>query len=595
MGIRLKILGVLALVLLIYIALTQLVYSLVILPSYADLEKEEALEDINRCLDALDREIAHLDTVTHDWAAWDDTYQFVQDANDGYRQSNLLQQTFIDNRINAILIFNLQKEMIWGEVRSLESGEKITPAALSERALQKDPILFETRDGESGVSGLKQTSAGPLLFSCRPITTSDHQSPVIGHLIMGRYLDAEYARRLRDQTHIDHDYLPVKGRSAIIDNLASTATVSVKMGFKVEDAGTLNGFALIEDVYGEPALVLKTALSRHIYRQGIKTLRLTLLTVGFAGLVILFLMVMLMNRTVIGPLVKLTGRVVAIKDSVSPPPPLFSRRKDEIGILCREFNAMIDQLNAVNNGLAAANTQLRSEIKERERSETKLRVNREKLRALSSQLTLIEERERRRIASDLHDRISQSLALTQIKLGLLGQSKAPCPLEALAEVENEIASIIQDTRTLTFEISPPILYELGVEAAIEWVAESMLPEHGIRFSVRHDGTSDGLSDSIRVLVFRSVRELLMNIVKHARANRVEIRLTGSPTCFQVAVQDDGIGFDPFETGPEQPGNDGFGLFSIEERLLTIGGTFDIHSLPGKGTRVTLTAPIRDGG
>lgn len=594
MGIRLKILGILAGVLIFYFILTQIVYSLVILPSYAALEQEEATEDVHRCLDALQREIKYLETVTHDWAAWDDTYQFVQEKNESYRRSNLLQQTFLDNRISVILFLNLQKEMIWGEVRSLTNGNRIVLPELSAPALKDASLLFESHDSETAVSGIMQTSAGPLIVSSCPITTSDHQGPVRGHLIMGRFLDLDYIQRLKDQTHIDHEYLPAGDHETIVEKCLSDQSNPSTFYFAVKNQAILNGFTVIRDIYGEPALVLRTTLLRHIYAKGSETLRLALISIALAGLVILILMVVLINKTVIGPLMQLTGRVIAIKDANVMPPPLFKNRNDEIGILCREFNSMVDQLKSVNNGLESANAQLNHEVQERRKSEQCLLVNQEKLRALSSQLTLAEERERRRIAVDLHDRISQSLALTQIKIGLLTQTRpAYYSPSALEEIENEIQSIIQDTRTLTFEISPSILYELGVEAAIEWIAESMMPKYGIEISVDGDGQDGHLTDSLRVLIFRSVRELLFNIVKHARANQVGIRLRHHPNCFDVMVSDDGIGFDPLDAGPENPTTQGFGLFSIQERLSAIGGKFDIDSAPGRGTRITLIVPTNN--
>lgn len=301
MGIRLKILGILAGVLIFYFILTQIVYSLVILPSYAALEQEEATEDVHRCLDALQREIKYLETVTHDWAAWDDTYQFVQEENESYRRSNLLQQTFLDNRINAILFLNLRKEMIWGEVRSLKNGNPIVLPELSEAALQDAPVLFASHDGDGGVSGIMQTSVGPFILSSQPITTSDHQGPIRGHLIMGRFFDTDYIERLKDQTHIDHEYLPVSEHKTIVEKCLSDENNPPTIYFAVKNQAILNGFTVIRDIYGEPALVLRTTLLRHIYAKGSETLRLALISIALAGLVILILMVVLINNTVIGP------------------------------------------------------------------------------------------------------------------------------------------------------------------------------------------------------------------------------------------------------------------------------------------------------
>ena len=216
----------------------------------------------------------------------------------------------------------------------------------------------------------------------------------------------------------------------------------------------------------------------------------------------------------------------------------------------------------------------------------------ERLRALASELSLTEERERRLLAADLHDHIGQILALAQIKLGALRQEAAsPESQASVTEIRDYISQAIRFTRSLTYELGLPILYDLGLEAALEWLAEQMHEQHGLTVQVHRDQQAKPLGEAARVLVFRVVRELLTNVVKHARANKADISIDKDGPFMRIQVVDDGVGFDTAEAGPRAGKSSGYGLFSIRERLTSLGGLVTINSLPGQGTRVFITVPL----
>ncbi len=227
---------------------------------------------------------------------------------------------------------------------------------------------------------------------------------------------------------------------------------------------------------------------------------------------------------------------------------------------------------------------------ERKKAEEKLLEHEARLKSLASELSLVEERERRQLATELHDRISQSLVISRMKLQALLKSASASELAApLEEACNGIAQIIQDTRTLTFDLSSPILYELGFEAAVaEWLDEQIQKKHGIKTEFEDDRRPKPLDDDIRVLLFRNVRELLINIVKHANAQNVKVSIYRIDEQVCVSVEDDGVGFDPAEVASKA----GFGIFSIRERLEQLGGHLEIESEPGRGSKITMTAPLK---
>jgi signal transduction histidine kinase len=242
--------------------------------------------------------------------------------------------------------------------------------------------------------------------------------------------------------------------------------------------------------------------------------------------------------------------------------------------------------------LEQANAALRAEIAERRRAEEKINAYQEQLRSMASEISFVEERERHKIATALHDQIGQTLAMAGIKLGELRQAVGPGNLGGqVEEIREMIRHAISYSRTLTFELSPPILYELGLEAAVCSLAERFQKEHGIRIDCRDDRRPKPLSDEIRILLFQGVRELFVNAIKHAHPRRITISCRREGAEIRVMVEDDGVGFAIADVKSMTGNNHGFGLFSMRERLNYLGGSIAIESAPGRGTQVTLTAPL----
>ena len=242
---------------------------------------------------------------------------------------------------------------------------------------------------------------------------------------------------------------------------------------------------------------------------------------------------------------------------------------------------------------------LRQQVKELKASEDKCKQSEKKLleyqkqiSSLTSQLTLIEEQERRRFATYLHDQIGQALFISKIRLEMLQKSLSSTDnVKALGEILKIIEQVIKDTRSLTFELSPPILHQLGLEAALEWLVEQMKGQDGVMASFKDDKKPKPLNDDMLILLFQAVRELLINVAKHARARKVKISTSRYNKHIRVSVEDDGIGFSTSKIYSGRYKNNCFGLFSIEERLDHLGGHFEIESHPSYGTRITLTAPL----
>ncbi len=212
---------------------------------------------------------------------------------------------------------------------------------------------------------------------------------------------------------------------------------------------------------------------------------------------------------------------------------------------------------------------------------------------MSSKLSLAEEKERRHIAIELHDSIGQTLALLKIKIA---ESKSTAisndVINQLTEIIKIIDETIIETRTLAFDLSSPILYTLGLEAAIERLSEKIQTEHNISCHFNDDKEEKKIDDDISILLFQSVRELLINVVKHAKAKNIEISVQKDSECILIQILDDGVGFNIEKVGDYWEKNGGFGLFSIRERIDNIKGSFQIESNKKSGTKVSLKAPLK---
>ncbi len=230
----------------------------------------------------------------------------------------------------------------------------------------------------------------------------------------------------------------------------------------------------------------------------------------------------------------------------------------------------------------------------RRQAEAKLLTYQEQLRVLASQLSLAEERERRHIATQIHDHLSQNLAFCSNRIGQLLESASSAGLaKALGEIHSLIKGMIGETRSLTFDLSSPLLYEVGLGAAVEKLTEQIQERHGIKSVFEDDGQLQPSDSDIDILLFQAVRELLVNVAKHAQAHNVRVCLKRHGRETQVIVEDDGVGFDTARIDSDWKVSNGFGLFSIRERLSAVGGYLHAVSEPSHGTHATVVVPFKN--
>jgi signal transduction histidine kinase len=226
-------------------------------------------------------------------------------------------------------------------------------------------------------------------------------------------------------------------------------------------------------------------------------------------------------------------------------------------------------------------------------AETALAKHDAQLRALATEITLAEERARRKLASELHDGPAQNLAGMAMQFAEMKRKAVDRELLTLLdEADQVLADTTLQTRTLMLELAPPGLHDTGLIEALRWLAERVGKQQRLTVTIEDDGAPKPLEDQVTVLLFQTVRELLQNVIKHARSKRATVRCGTAGDSFVLDVLDPGVGFEVHSIDRLPTRQGGFGLFNIRERLKLMGGTIDIHSIVGEGTTVRIRVPLK---
>ncbi len=260
-----------------------------------------------------------------------------------------------------------------------------------------------------------------------------------------------------------------------------------------------------------------------------------------------------------------------------------------------EWNSELKRLNAGlqarTKELTMVNESLVAEVSERMRTEQSLEASRRDLRQLASQLLHVQEEERQRISRDLHDDINQRLALLTIDIEALEQMLSTAPIDtvrAVRALEDRVIELSDDVRQLAHQLHPSILDDLGLPIALQRLVDDFTVRTGVqgRF-IDHDSLKV-LDPRVVTCLYRVAQESLRNVSRHAKAKQVRIELLRMGNGLQLLVSDDGVGFDLAHQADRYQG---LGFLSMKERVALVGGTLDIQSVPGEGTRVCAWVPL----
>ena len=362
MSLRRKTLIIILTTLVALIVILFVVSQTIFLRSATRLEEQDTRQNIERALNALSREIYHMESQVGDWAPWDDTYAFIDDASESYIQSNLIDTTFVNLGLNLMLFIDSSGQIVFGKAFDLQNEEEVLVPESVKEHLSADDLLTQHEDIESTVSGIILLPEGPMLIASHPILTSEHEGPIKGTLIMGEYLDYAKVAGLAEITGLSLSLERLDAPQTNPEFKQAFEALSEDSPIFVQplDRNTVAGSALVEDVYGMPVLMLRTEMPRAIYQQGQNSLLYFVASLWLVGFVFVVVIMVLLEKSVLSPLTRLSLSVRSIGKSgdssarvsfVDKSRTKFTRG-DELSSLTGEINRMLDALERSHKALS---------------------------------------------------------------------------------------------------------------------------------------------------------------------------------------------------------------------------------------------------
>ncbi len=352
------------------------VYKLLIYPNYVQMEKDDARKNTEDCVKLLQTELSTLNMMADGWASWDDTYRFVQapDSHPEYIKSNLGVEFFVNGRLNLAYILNTKREIILGKIYDLKSRESISLPEFSAQILPGSNFFFKHKAGDSSVTGVLPTKLGILLVASRPIVTSLKKGPIRGTFIMGRFLSEERVGALAQQARIDFKVqaIPATGLSEIMKYITPKQPVYISPEYK--DKNYIYAYTTFPGITGKPAFLIRVSMPRNISTRSMEIISTVIISSMVLGFFFIFFWIVYLQKTIVAPLSKLTHHTVAIRESDDLSLRCALNRKDEIGVLSREINHMVERLQ---QGHLEINRRLKVEINGHQKAEESLRRDQE--------------------------------------------------------------------------------------------------------------------------------------------------------------------------------------------------------------------------
>ncbi len=360
------------------------------LPGFLSIERNEAIKNIQRVTAAIDNEIEQLCSTCRDWAFWDDTYDFIQSRDQTYIKSNLQIDTFEINRLNLIYFCDAQGRVVWGQMRETFTGPTLSTRQFPMNELPQTHPLLVRHLGEKDpkdIKGIFMTAFGPMLVAALPILQSDLEGPSRGTLIMGRLLDTGLTETLIRQTRVDYKILVVTGETLTSDirNILDRIDNDTPYLMEPVDEKQLQAHAVITDVAGNPGLLLTLSLPREISARGIETIRIGIYLIIIASIAFFILVFFSLKRLVASPLSRLTAHALAARRTGDYSVRFRLTRNDEIGILSREFDTLLSNIEQTTRKLKQANQKLEQDIALRMETLTTLQESEERFRTILNQ------------------------------------------------------------------------------------------------------------------------------------------------------------------------------------------------------------------
>ena len=361
MTLRKKTLAIIAATSVSLIAILYIISRVFLLGGYARLEEQSTRQNVERVLSALSEEITVLDTTVFDWTSWDDTYAFIEDRNPDFVQSNLTDETFLKIRLNLMLFVDAFGQKVFAKGFDLHNETEVPIQQAFLGDLLANDLLMSHHDTESSATGIVLLSEGPMLVASRPILTSKDEGSVRGALVMGRYLNPTEIERLAQVTHLSFTVQPFNDSLLPPDFQEARVALSGKETTHVRPISneSIAGYALLEDISGEPALLLRVDMPREIYRQGQASIAVFMLFLLAAGLAFGVATLLLLEGQVLSRLAHMGRSVSRIGARGDLSARVAIGETDEISRVGSSINEMLSELERSEKALRESEARFR--------------------------------------------------------------------------------------------------------------------------------------------------------------------------------------------------------------------------------------------
>ena len=534
--------------------------STVILRSFAALEEQRTNEDTKRTTAALSNEIADVSSKVTDWAFWDDTYVFVQSRNESYIGSNLDDAVFVNLRLSLMLFINKSGQIVYGKAFDLSNNTETTlPQGISD-GMASESSLWNHTTTESKTEGILSLPQETLIFSSKPILTSGEEGPIMGALIMGRYIDTTEIVYLSDSLHLPlavrrfNDVQAQSDFQIARSSLSSSAPIFVRP----LNGDFVGGYALVNDVFSNPALILRIDLSRDFYKQGVTTVNFFIAMVAVLCIVFGATMIILLEKGMLIPLSKLTMAVREIGMRESSANSISRFGSDETSILAEAIKDAISQrLAAIEELAGMVGHDLRNPL------------------------------------AGINGAVYYLRTKYESKMDAKGKEMLKIIEDDIAYSDKIVNDLLEYSRTIKLEY-------------VDTTAKALIKESlSIMNIPKNIELNDLTKDETELTVDADkMKRVVVNLIKNAveampQGGSLTIRSMKIDNGVKLILSDTGngmaretlnkIGSPLFTTKAKGMG---FGL-SISKRLIEAhGGSISFESIPAKGTTVTILIPTR---
>lgn len=588
-----------------FAAISYVILSTVIAPAFDDLELEAAQTDLVRAERALRADIQNLESITADWALWDDMYNYVLGRNPVFYASNLERPTLVNLNLDVMVIYAADKTLLWSDVVVDGASLELGVLGIFGANDSGSDLLITHERLEDKVAGIVQTDLGPMIISARPILRSDDTGPIAGSLVMAQFLDAIKLASLQERTEVSMHWGPLDETP-------------------IPRADSLVSSTVLNDIHNAPALLLRTETPRKISLLGTQTLSAAMLFLFMAGVLVTVVMWLLLRQTMLKPIDTLTGQIRKIRESGDLSHEIRLDNSDEIGALATQFNNLTSEVHEARKALLFQTFKAG-------KADTAAEVLHNIRNAMTPMINGVERLTKAfRVADDL--RVND--AVDQLRDAECPPQRADKLLEyieaSFKHIKNSNAEATDDMKIVTsqarqieailadqekFANVSPQTENIAVNEVVDEATHVIPKEAQSKVDVEVDSGLDELSvHAHRIGLLQVMGNLILNayesILRASRKNgHIQLSATREVVAdmpmVRLTVRDNGSGFEDddknrvFQRGFTSKGEGdttGLGLHWCANAVAGMGGRISAESAgAGKGAEFHVLLPIAQGG